>query len=508
VSPLPAWLEPLLVAEEMRDVDAWAIEQQGIPGMDLMEHAGAAVAREVAALHPDGPIAVVCGKGNNGGDGFVIARVLRDGGREVRTLLAGDADGVKGDAAEALRRLGETPAPFEAGALAGAAVIVDALLGTGSSGAPRGVIAEAIEASHHAGAPVVAVDVPSGVDASTGEVGEPAIRADLTVTFHAAKPGLWISPGRDHAGETRVVDIGIPAGAPAIGRAQIGLIRDDVLLEVPRRLAGGTKFSSGHVLVCGGSTGLTGAPAMAADAAMRAGAGYVTACIPASLNAIFEVKLTEVMTRPLPDSDGALQPAGAQTVLDEADKRGGALVLGPGVGRADPTVQLIRDLAARAPVATVLDADGLNAHAGELGRLTGRDHPAVLTPHGGELARLLGTESSEVNARRLHHAREAARASGAIVVLKGDDTLVAEPEGRVAVSPGGAPGLATAGTGDVLSGVLGAMLAKGLDPFTAACAGVLLHVRAGQLATERLGGPEGLIATDVIAALPRSLQPR
>ena len=508
MSALPAWLEPLPVAEEMRDVDAWAIEQQGIPGMDLMEQAGAAVAREVAALHPDGPVAVVCGKGNNGGDGFVIARLLRDGGREVRTLLAGDAEGIKGDAAEALRRLGETPAPFARDALDGAAVIVDALLGTGSSGAPRGVIGEAIEAILAAGAAVVAVDVPSGVDASTGEVGEPAVRADLTVTFHAAKPGLWISPGKDHTGEVRVVDIGIPDGAPALARAQIGLIGDDVLLEVPRRVAGGTKFSSGHVLVCGGSTGLTGAPTMAADAAMRAGAGYVTACIPASLNPIFEVKLTEVMTKLLPDADGALQPAGAQTVLDEADKRGGALVLGPGMGRTEPTVALIQDLAAAATVALVIDADGLNAHAGRLERLSRRHAPTVLTPHGGELARLLDTESSEVNARRLHHAREAARASGAIVVLKGDDTLVAEPEGRVAVSPGGAPGLATAGTGDVLSGVLGAMLAKGLEPFTAACAGVLLHVRAGQLASEHLGGPEGLIATDVIEALPGSLQPR
>src|SRR5204863_4331814 len=189
-------------------------------------------------------------------------------------------------------------------------------------------------------------------------------------------------------------------------------------------------------------------------------------------------------------------------------KRGGALVLGPGMGRDDETVTLIHDLAARAEVPIVIDADGLNAFAGDLERLAGRGAPAVLTPHAGELGRLLGVDSSEVNARRLHHARAAARRSGAIVVLKGDDTLVAEPDGRVGVSPGGAPALATAGTGDVLSGVLAAMLAKGLEPFTAACAGVLLHVRAGQLASERLGGPEGLIATDVIAALPGSLQPR
>jgi len=500
---LPDWLEPLPVAEEMRETDRWAIEERGIPGMELMERAGAAVAREVAALRPDGPVAIVCGKGNNGGDGFIVARLLREAGREVRVLLAGDAEGIRGDAAEALRRLGSAPDPFVPEALESAVVAVDALLGTGTTGAPRGAIGEAVEALSHAEAAVVAIDVPSGVDASTGEVAGAAVRADVTVTFHAAKPGLWITPGKEHAGEVRVADIGIPSGAPA--EAQIGLIGDGVLMEVPRRLAAGTKFSSGHVLVCGGSTGLTGAPVMASEAAMRAGAGYVTACVPASLNAIFEVKLTEVMTRPLPDRDGALGPDGAQTVLDEAERRGGALVLGPGMGRDEATVALITDVAARAPVALVLDADGLNAHAGRLGALAGREAPAVLTPHGGELARLLETESAEVNARRLHHARDAARAAGAIVILKGDDTLVAEPSGRVGVSPGGAPGLATAGTGDVLSGVVAAMLAKGLEPFTAACAAVLLHVRAGQRAADRHGGPGGVVATDVIHALPSSL---
>jgi NAD(P)H-hydrate epimerase len=424
----------------------------------------------------------------------------------VRVLLAGDADGIQGDAAEALRRLGEPPEPFTADALAGAAVAVDALLGTGSTGAPRGVVAEAIEALGESPAPVVAVDVPSGVDASTGEVAGAAVTADLTVTFHDAKPGLWIAPGKDCAGEVRVADIGIPGGAPANPR--IGLINDEVLLQIPRREAAGTKFSSGHVLVCGGSTGLTGAPTMAAEAAMRAGAGYVTACVPASLNAIFEVKLTEVMTRPLPDEEGALQPAAAATVLDEAEKRGGALVLGPGMGRSEPTVALIRDVAAGAPVALVLDADGLNAHAGRLEGLRGRSAPTVLTPHAGELARLLDASSDEVGARRLHHARAAAEAAGAIVVLKGDDTLVVAPDGRVGVSPGGAPGLATAGTGDVLSGVLAAMLAKGVEPFTATCAGVLLHVRAGREAAARLGGPGGVAATDVIAVLPSSLHLR
>jgi hydroxyethylthiazole kinase-like uncharacterized protein yjeF len=496
-------LEPLPVAEEMRATDAWAIEERGIPGIELMERAGQALA---APADRDGRIVVASGSGNNGGDGFVAARVLRERGRDVTVLLAGDREKVSGDAAEALRRLGEDPAPFAPAALEGAAVIVDCLLGTGFSGEPRGPVGAAIEAIEAAPAPAVACDVPSGVDASTGAVVGAAVHAEATVTFHAAKPGLWINPGKEHAGSVVVADIGIPEGAPVEPR--IGLIRDEILDEVPRRGAAGTKFTSGHVLVCGGSTGLTGAPCLASEAAMRAGAGYVTACVPASLNAIFEVKLTEVMTRPLPDDQGALWPAGADTVLEEAERRGGALVLGPGAGREPGTVALVRDVAARAGVALVLDADGLNAHAGALERLAGREAPTVLTPHAGELGRLLEVDSGEVEARRLHHARAAAERAQAVVVLKGDDTLVAAPDGRVAVSPGGAPGLATAGTGDVLSGVVAAMLSKNLDPFLATAAAVLLHLRAGQLAAERLGGPGGLVATDVVHALPTSLHAR
>jgi hydroxyethylthiazole kinase-like uncharacterized protein yjeF len=272
---------------------------------------------------------------------------------------------------------------------------------------------------------------------------------------------------------------------------------------VPRRVPGGTKFTSGHVLVAGGSLGLTGAPCLAAEAAMRAGAGYVTACVPESLDVVFETRLLEVMTRPLPDADGALTPKGVDAVI-EATGRGGALVLGPGLGRSDGATGFARELAVRAEVPVVLDADGLNAHAGELESLAERGGGTMLTPHAGELGRLLAIESDEVAARRLHHARDAAARSKCVVVLKGDDTLVASPDGLVAVSRGGVPGLATAGTGDVLSGVLGALLAKGLDPFEAACAGVVLHAAAGRRAAERRGA-EGMIASDVIDALPVAL---
>jgi hydroxyethylthiazole kinase-like uncharacterized protein yjeF len=342
--------------------------------------------------------------------------------------------------------------------------------------------------------------VPSGVDASTGEISGVAVHAVATATFAAAKPGLWINPGKARAGAIRVVDIGIPPGAP-VAPPDVGLIHDvSVLALVPRRRPGWTKFDSGHVLVAGGARGLSGAPCLASEAAQRAGAGYVTACVPASLETIFEVRLLEVMTRGLPDHEGAHTEAGVEQVLELA-KRGGALVAGPGVGRTDGAVAFIRRLVRDADVPVLLDADGLNAHAGELAALASRSAPTVLTPHEGELGRLLGIDSDAVKAQRLHHVREAARAADAVVVLKGDDSLVAEPGGMVAVSPGASAALATAGTGDVLSGVIAAILARGVDPFAAACAGVRLHARAGvHAAGER--GVDGVIARDVIEALP------
>jgi NAD(P)H-hydrate epimerase len=272
---------------------------------------------------------------------------------------------------------------------------------------------------------------------------------------------------------------------------------------IPRRGRESNKFVAGSVLVCGGSIGLTGAPSMASEAAARAGAGYVTAFVPASLNLVFESRLLEAMTVPLPDTGGSLDADGAEAVLERAQSAG-ALVLGPGIGRQDGAFELARRLAREARSPLVLDADGLNAHAGNLEAIAGRDAPAVLTPHAGELARLLESDSKAVDARRLHSVRTAAAAAQAIVALKGDDTLVAHPDGRVAVSRGGAPALATAGTGDVLSGVSGAYLSKRMDPFAAASAAVLVHVYAGRLAAREIA-PEGVIASDVIEALPRAL---
>ncbi len=500
------WLEPLYDAAGMRAADSWAIEDQGIPSLDLMETAGDAVAEAARDVAADGPVRVVCGKGNNGGDGLVAARRLADTGYEVEVLLPWPAGELSVDAQANLQRFegdARQLAPDDlAGALAGSGAVVDAIFGTGFSGAPRAPADAAIEAINGCGASVVAADIASGVDASTGEAEGLAVDADVTVTFHAAKLGHWIAPGKARAGELRVADIGIPPQAPS--QPAGGVIRDEVLALAPRRATNSTKFDSGDVLVVGGSRGLTGAVCMAASAAIRAGAGYATVAVPADLEPIFEVKLTEVMSQGFGEAPGRLASASANDIR-AASERAAAVVLGPGLGRDDDSLELARSLARGVAAPLLIDADGLNAHAGRLDLIAERDAPTVLTPHAGELGRLLGRESGAIAAHRLAAAREASEQSGAIVVLKGDDTLVCHGD-RLAISQGGSPGLATAGTGDVLSGTIGALLARGLQPFAAVCAGVHAHQRAGRIAAERAGAAESVVATDVIAALPPGLR--
>ena len=428
---LPSWLEPLPDAAQQRGLDSWAIEQLGISGVVLMERAGAGLA-ERCARQPPGPIAVVCGGGNNGGDGLVAARLLREEGRETRVLLLGDPDDLRGDARTNLERLpGAPPEQFSDGGLDGAVAIVDAILGTGFSGTPREPAAAAIAAINLAaadGAAVIACDVPSGVDATTGQVLGVAVRAGQTVTFHAGKPGLWISPGKRHAGVVWVIDIGIPYGRGA-ARPMVGLIRPEVGAEIPRRDSGSDKFTAGSVLVCGGSPGLTGAPAMAALAAARAGAGYVTVAVPTAIVPALQAKLLEVMVAELPEArEGEDAATPARAALARAE-RASSVVLGPGLGRDAGARAFARTVLAQTPRPLVLDADGLSAIAGELELVAARQEPTVLTPHTGELARLLETDSAAIEASRLASAREAADRSGAIVVLKGDDTIIAEPVG-------------------------------------------------------------------------------
>jgi ADP-dependent NAD(P)H-hydrate dehydratase / NAD(P)H-hydrate epimerase len=499
---LPGWLDPLYEAAEMRAVDAWAIEEQGVPSLDLMERAGAGLARVVAEAAAPGPVRIVVGKGNNGGDGLVTARLLREDGQEVDVLSTAPLEELRGDARANLECLpGSAPEPFDPERLDGSGVIVDALLGTGFEGVAREPAASAIAAINAVGAPVVACDVPSGVNASTGEIEAEAVSALATATFHGSKLGLHVEPGKSHAGAVEVVDIGVPRGAPAPGAG--GLISERVLDLYPHRPRSGSKFESGVVVVVGGSAGLTGAPTMAARSASRAGAGYVQVAVPESAQAAIDMRLLEQMSRGLPEHDGAHTPQGVR-VAEEMAERAGAVVLGPGLGRDEGAAEFARTLAAAVPIPLLVDADGLNAHAGSLESLRDRTAPTVLTPHEGELGRLLEVDSDEVRQHRLAHAREAAERSGAVVLLKGDDTIVAVPGGPVAVSPGATPALATAGTGDVLSGLIGALLAKGLAAFEAAALGALAHALAGMAAAERHGA-DHVVAGDVIDALPHGL---
>jgi ADP-dependent NAD(P)H-hydrate dehydratase / NAD(P)H-hydrate epimerase len=499
---LADWLDPVYEAAEMRAVDAWAIREQGVPSLELMERAGVGLARVAGEAAGAGRLRVVIGKGNNGGDGLVAARVLRADGCEVDVLTVAPLDELRGDALANLERLpGEAPEPFAAERLEGSGVIVDALLGTGFEGVAREPVAGAIAAINAQGAPVVACDVPSGVDASTGEVEGEAVRARATATFHGSKLGLHVEPGRGHAGEVEVVEIGVPRGAPPPRSA--GLISERVLELYPRRGRGGSKFDSGVVLVVGGSAGLTGAPTMAARSASRAGAGYVQVAVPESAQAAIDMRLLEQMSRGLPEHDGAHTPTGVP-VAEEMAERAGAVVLGPGLSRDDGAAEFARAVAAGVRTPLLIDADGLNAHAGRLELLRGRAAPTVLTPHEGELGRLLGLESEDIKAHRLARAREAAELSGAVVLLKGDDTIVAGPGGPVAINRGATPALATAGTGDVLSGLIGALLAKRLPAFEAAALGALAHALAGRAAAERHGA-DHVVAGDVIDALPYGL---
>ena len=516
---METWLRGLYDTDGMRSADGWAISDQGVDSLELMENAGRAVAEAVARLAPEGPVRVVCGKGNNGGDGLVAARLLREIGFEAEVLLLWPADELSEDASANLGRLGGVAggradaATISAGSgvvevdgdigarLAGSGAIVDAIFGTGFSGAPREPAAAAIAAINECGAPVVACDIASGVDASSGEVAGAVVECAATVTFHGAKVGHYVAPGKWATGELIVAPIGIPPGAPEPLAA--GVIEPAVLDLLPRRGARSTKFSSGQVTIAGGSRGLTGAVRMSSTAAIRAGAGYATVAVPADLEPVFEAAEVEVMSRGIPGPEGRLGTPGIDALL-AAYEKAAAGVFGPGLGRDEDSLALARAVVPRIEAPLVVDADGLNAFAGSLAYLAAREAPTVLTPHAGELGRLLKRESAEIGDHRLAAAKEAASRSGAIVVLKGDDTIVTDGE-RVAVNAVAAPALATAGSGDVLSGMTAALLARGLEPFAAACAAVIAHARAGQEAARRIGLTESVIATDVIAAIPAGL---
>jgi NAD(P)H-hydrate epimerase len=467
------------------------------PTLELMERAGTAVAETVLRCYPDARrIAVWCGGGSNGGDGLVVARKLREARRDVEVRLGVPEEKLQGDAGEMLRQARKSGVPFGPGGEAD--LVIDAVYGTGFRGAPRRAAVRLLEELNALSAPVLALDVPSGVDASTGEAAGPAVTAERTVTFHGLKVGHVVAPGRFHSGEVEVADIGLPSLETRHSR-----VSSDILGLVPRRGPSDNKYSAGSVLIVGGSTGLTGAPSLTAEAALRAGAGYVAACVPASLNVVFEQRLVEVVTRPCPDEDGIMKVEAADVVL-EAAERADAIALGPGIGRRDDVRALVGFLLDRLDKPIVLDADALWALVGNLDWVFARDAPTVLTPHAGELGRLLGRESKWVGAHRLDAAQAGADDVGATVLLKGADTLVASPGRGVLVCDLGNPGLATAGTGDVLTGIVAAFLAKGMEPRLAAAAAAAAGGVAAKLAAEQ-HGVSGLIARDVVDAISLAL---
>jgi ADP-dependent NAD(P)H-hydrate dehydratase / NAD(P)H-hydrate epimerase len=506
----------LATAEIMRNLDSTTIDKFGIPGVVLMENAGGRCARLIMSnfAEPirDG-VSVVCGTGNNGGDGFVIARHLWNNGYDVTVYLLGAMNKIAGDAKanfDIIERLevpvislatvtkaAQLPAFFEESGL-----IVDAVFGTGLDRPVTGRYEAAIEAINQAANPVFAVDMPSGLNSDTGRPMGSAVYADMTATFGLPKIGQWLYPGYLHSGRLVVVDISIPAEAEESIEIPYSLVGQENIFHLfAPRSHDVNKGSFGRALIVGGSPGFSGAVALAAWGAMRAGAGLVTAAVPARLHDLMEIKLTEAMTAPVAETDsGHFAEAGLDALIDLAmDKN--VVAFGPGVGRNRETAEMLYSLLPELKGAVILDADGLNLLADNISVLKQVRGPVILTPHPGEMARLTGKTIQEVQADRVGIAREFARKHGVHLILKGAHSIIAEPAGEVFVNPTGNPGMATGGTGDVLTGILAGYLAQGFSVLDAVIAGVYMHGLAGDWAAE-LKGEKGLTACDLLDGLP------
>jgi NAD(P)H-hydrate epimerase len=504
----------LVTAAEMRELDRRAIEEVGIPSLVLMENAGRSTYQILRQEFPslNGPVAVVAGRGNNGGDGSVVARYLAQAGTPVAIFLVAARDQVQGDAKinlEVAARLGleiievreEKDLNPLAHRLARAGLIIDALLGTGLNSEVKGLMRLVIDEINRLRPPVLAVDIPSGLCADTGQPLGAAVEAQVTVTYGWPKIGQILPPGRDYVGRLWQVDISIPPELAKDVPVELTAAGEMRTLLPPRPFAS-NKGTFGHLVVLAGSEGKTGAAALTSEGALRAGAGLVTLGVPASLNDILEVKLTEAMTLPLPEALGA-RALGLKALepLQIFLERKTAAALGPGLGTHPETRELVRQLARSLPLPLVIDADGVNALAGEPELLQDAPGPRLITPHPGEMARLLGITPQEVQADRLGTARKAAARTKAVVVLKGAQTLVADPSGRVSVNSTGNPSLASGGTGDVLTGLIGGFLAQSLTPWDAARLGVYLHGLAADFFAARYS-PRGLIAGDLLMVFP------
>ncbi|MFY9805629.1 MAG: NAD(P)H-hydrate dehydratase [Candidatus Acidiferrales bacterium] len=519
----------ILTAEEMREVDRLSTERHGIPGLALMENAGAAVARFIAERRPDFAqrrIAILCGKGNNGGDGFVAARRLRDLGAKPEVYLFAAPEELRGDAATNFNRWRESSGALHVirdsntwqtakPAVASADVIVDALLGTGTRGPVVGLLAEVIEAVNQRRGPVrsaiVAVDIPSGLVADTGEANGPVIKATCTVTFTAPKTGMIADASGDYAGELCVCDIGSPPElVEEIGKSDIRWIdaREVSRFALPRR-ADGNKGNYGHALIVAGSLGKSGAAVLASWAALRVGAGLVTVATPEPVLPIVAAHTPEIMTEPLPATDaGTISMRSFEYErFDKLVKGKRALAIGPGLSTQDETQQFVHAVVGKRTVPIILDADGLNAFAGRAPELKSGSGPLALTPHPGEMARLLRCEIKDVQARRIELARKSASDWNAFVILKGYQTVIASPDGQTFINSTGNPGMATGGTGDVLTGMLSGLTAQfGTSDWVRVLAfGVYLHGLAGDIAYADTDEAP-LMASDLILAIPRAYQ--
>jgi NAD(P)H-hydrate epimerase len=507
-------------AAEMRRCDETAIRRFKIPGLLLMDRAGMAAAhwllRHFSPLR-DRNVLIVCGPGNNGGDGFVVARTLANHGARVTVVLVARTSALRGDAASHFSLLQREAralpgrlsiVPFgraSAHSTSPPALVVDALFGTGFHGKPRGTAARAIEWINGLGAPVASLDIPSGVNATTGVAEGAAVRASATVTFGLLKTGLLLNAGRERSGHVTCVDIGLPSAVSGDRRLRTRMVQQSDLSIVlgprPHRLH---KYSAGKVLLIAGSKGYTGAATLAALSALRTGAGAVVVAHPESIHPVLARKLTEPILQPLPSSsDGSFAPEALPAVLERCTWAD-AVVVGPGLGRSSSAAAFLEGLLDRCERPTVIDADALTLMA-EFGRRGWYGKDWILTPHAGEFGRLAGLTAEGAESDRVEAVRTLARRQRRTVVLKGSPTCTASPDGLVAINSSGNEGMATVGSGDVLAGVIGGLCAQGKDPFTAAWSGVWLHGRAGDLAKGRYGG-RSLLAGDLLEHLPQALR--
>lgn len=508
----------LVTAEEMREIDRYAIEKLHIPGIVLMENAGLRTVigmREVIPNLLEKRILIVAGKGNNAGDGFVVARHLFNLGGVVKVALCSSPDELKGDALinfEIVKNIGV--AIFEIGSvdelrefLDWCDIVVDALLGTGIKGEVKGFLGEVIREINSSGKPIVAIDLPSGLEASTGKVCGPCIKANWTFTMCLPKLGLWLYPGAYYAGRIFVVDISIPSW---VWEREFNIKRE--LLTLPyikellplKRDPQSHKGDFGRVLVIAGSRGFTGAAVLASLGALRIGAGLVYLATPESVNDVLEAKLTEVIKIPVSDSDGAFD---LRSLFDlkEHIERCDVVILGPGIGTSLPTKVFVYKLLEEIEKPLVIDADGLNCLVDNVALLRNYKAEVVITPHPGEMARLIGKSTSYVQENRLEVAESFASENGVIVVLKGARTIISSPDGRSYINPTGNPGMATGGTGDVLTGMIGGLIAQGLNPLEASCVGVFLHGLSGDIGVSKKG-ELSLIASDLLDFIPEAIK--